>query len=201
MTSRDEIGELASAFGRMVEELREKDRLVAYFRTRRRTDGDAAPRPTDGIARAGQRLRRAIRDRRGAGAGGDGRGVPGARPPARRGGRDQGAAARSSARSIRRVLERFKQELRLARRITHRNVVRTYDLGETAGTYYITMELVRGTTLAHLHPRGGAARRAARRSRSASSSAGRSRWRTRKASCTGTSSRRTCSWTRAGFSR
>jgi serine/threonine protein kinase len=46
------------------------------------------------------------------------------------------------------VLERFKQELRLARRITHRNVVRTYDLGETGGTYYITMELVRGTTLA-----------------------------------------------------
>ncbi len=34
VTSRDEIGELASAFGRMVEELREKDRLVAYFRTR-----------------------------------------------------------------------------------------------------------------------------------------------------------------------
>ena len=31
--SRDEIGELATAFGRMVEELREKDRLVAYFRT------------------------------------------------------------------------------------------------------------------------------------------------------------------------
>jgi len=46
------------------------------------------------------------------------------------------------------VLERFKQELRLARRITHRNVVRTYDLGEAGGTYYITMELVRGTTLA-----------------------------------------------------
>ena len=56
------------------------------------------------------------------------------------------------------MLERFKQELRLARRITHRNVVRTYDLGETGGTYYITMELVRGTTLGDLHPRGGAAR-------------------------------------------
>jgi serine/threonine protein kinase len=45
------------------------------------------------------------------------------------------------------LLERFKQELRLARRITHRNVVRTYDLGEAQGTYYITMELARGTTL------------------------------------------------------
>jgi serine/threonine-protein kinase len=47
-------------------------------------------------------------------------------------------------------LERFKQELRLARRITHRNVVRTYDLGEVDGVYYITMELVRGTRVATL---------------------------------------------------
>ncbi len=48
------------------------------------------------------------------------------------------------------LLDRFKQELRLARRITHRNVVRTYDLGETNGIYYITMEYVRGTSLATL---------------------------------------------------
>ena len=48
------------------------------------------------------------------------------------------------------LLERFKQELRLARRITHRNVVRTFDLGEADGIYYITMELVRGTTVASL---------------------------------------------------
>ena len=78
------------------------------------------------------------------------------------------------------LLERFKQELRLARRITHRNVVRTYDLGEADGIYYITMELVRGTTVADAHPRGGTTRRAARRSPSASRSAARSRWRTRK---------------------
>src|SRR2546422_9826116 len=31
------------------------------------------------------------------------------------------------------ALERFKQEIRLARKITHRNVVRTYDLGEVNG--------------------------------------------------------------------
>jgi len=48
------------------------------------------------------------------------------------------------------LLDRFKQELRLARRITHRNVVRTYDLGETNGIYYITMEYVKGTSLASL---------------------------------------------------
>jgi eukaryotic-like serine/threonine-protein kinase len=48
------------------------------------------------------------------------------------------------------ALERFKQEIRLARKITHRNVVRTYDLGEVNGTYYLTMEYVEGTSLKQL---------------------------------------------------
>jgi serine/threonine protein kinase len=45
------------------------------------------------------------------------------------------------------ILERFKQEIRLARRITHRNVVRTHDLGESNGVHFITMELVEGSGL------------------------------------------------------
>jgi eukaryotic-like serine/threonine-protein kinase len=53
------------------------------------------------------------------------------------------------------LLERFKQELRLARRITHRNVVRTFDLGEADGIYYITMEYVRGTTVSALIKEAG----------------------------------------------
>lgn len=53
------------------------------------------------------------------------------------------------------LLERFKQEIRLARRITHRNVVRTYDLGEVSGVYYITMEYVRGTALSMLIKESG----------------------------------------------
>jgi serine/threonine-protein kinase len=48
------------------------------------------------------------------------------------------------------ALERFKQEIRLARRIAHRNVVRTYDLGEVGGVYYLTMEYVEGTSLKQL---------------------------------------------------
>jgi serine/threonine protein kinase len=47
-------------------------------------------------------------------------------------------------------LERFKREIRLARKITHRNVLRTYDYGEAEGVYFISMELVRGYTLAEL---------------------------------------------------
>ncbi|HYC50608.1 MAG TPA: protein kinase, partial [Gemmatimonadaceae bacterium] len=48
------------------------------------------------------------------------------------------------------ALERFKREIKLARRIAHRNVVRTYDLGEIGGQYYITMEYVEGTSLKDL---------------------------------------------------
>jgi serine/threonine-protein kinase len=47
-------------------------------------------------------------------------------------------------------LERFKREIRLARKITHRNVLRTYDYGEAQGVYFISMECVRGYTLAEL---------------------------------------------------
>ncbi len=48
------------------------------------------------------------------------------------------------------ALERFKQEIRLARKIAHRHVVRTYDLGEVDGMYYLTMEYVEGTSLKQL---------------------------------------------------
>jgi serine/threonine-protein kinase len=48
------------------------------------------------------------------------------------------------------ALERFKSEIKLARRISHRNVVRTYDLGEIGGLYYLTMEFVEGKSLKDL---------------------------------------------------
>ena len=46
--------------------------------------------------------------------------------------------------------QRLKTELRLARSISHRNVVRTYDFGEWEGTHYLTMEYVKGITLREL---------------------------------------------------
>ncbi|MGC2399875.1 MAG: tetratricopeptide repeat protein [Acidobacteriaceae bacterium] len=45
------------------------------------------------------------------------------------------------------VLDRFKQELILATQVTHRNVVRIYDLGEAEGIKFITMEYVDGEDL------------------------------------------------------
>ena len=47
-------------------------------------------------------------------------------------------------------LERFKTEIKLARRISHPNVVRTHDFGETDGLRFLTMELVEGLTLREL---------------------------------------------------
>lgn len=51
-------------------------------------------------------------------------------------------------------VERFKREIRVARKITHRNVLRTFDYGEADGWYFISMEYVRGYTLADMleHP-------------------------------------------------
>src|SRR6266851_4371341 len=45
------------------------------------------------------------------------------------------------------ILRRFKQELILAREVTHRNVIRIYDLGQASGVRYITMEYVEGRDL------------------------------------------------------
>ena len=150
----DEIGELAGAFGQMVEELREKDRLVAYLgppgRSARRRAADAGQhRGSERAARRGIRFagRYDIQEVLGSGGMGvvyraydmevgEAVAIKALRPEL--GGLDPT------------LLERFKQELRLARRITHRNVVRTYDLGEVDGVYYITMELVRGATVAAL---------------------------------------------------
>jgi len=45
------------------------------------------------------------------------------------------------------VLQRFKQEILLSSKVTHRNVVRIYDLGEAEGLKFITMEYVDGKDL------------------------------------------------------
>ncbi|NVJ06284.1 protein kinase [Myxococcus sp. AM001] len=50
-------------------------------------------------------------------------------------------------------LERFRREVRLARRITHRHVARTFDLGEHSGRLYLTMEYVEGESLQALMER------------------------------------------------
>jgi HAMP domain-containing protein/predicted Ser/Thr protein kinase len=163
--TRDEIGELADAFRRMVGELKEKQDLVNLLgggqgSTVQMTPGDlrhvtsgsgtpAVARPSSlGISlMPGQTLANRYEIKEVLGAGG------------------MGVVFRAWDRELQEAvaiktlkpeamevssIERFKQEIRLARKIAHRNVVRNYDLGESDGMLFITMEYVEGTSLEKL---------------------------------------------------
>jgi len=45
------------------------------------------------------------------------------------------------------MMKRFKQEVLLAQKITHKNVVRIFDIGEDQGTTFITMDFIEGVSL------------------------------------------------------
>ena len=154
--SRDEIGILSQAFKSLVDDLKAKAALVDMMQT---SGGAATQRietvPTAVRAVGGEQLR------------------PGATFAGRYevkeilGAGGMGVVYRAFDRELQEpvaiktlkpevmaggtaALERFKQEIRLARKIAHRNVVRTYDLGEQNGMYYLTMEYVDGTSLKQL---------------------------------------------------
>ena len=155
--SRDEIGILSQAFRALVEDLKAKAALVDYMM---QTSGGAPTQridtmPTAVRAVGGDQLRPGatfagryeVKEIIGAG----GMGVVYRafdrelqEPIAIKTLKPEAMAGGSAA------LDRFKQEIRLARRIAHRNVVRTYDLGEQNGMYYLTMEYVEGTSLKQL---------------------------------------------------
>jgi serine/threonine protein kinase/tetratricopeptide (TPR) repeat protein len=48
------------------------------------------------------------------------------------------------------ILARFKQELLTAHQVTHKNVIRIYDIAEADGVKFITMEYVDGSDLRHI---------------------------------------------------
>lgn len=50
----------------------------------------------------------------------------------------------------REAIKRFRRELKLARRLTHPNIVRVHDLGEDRGTLFLSMELLHGLVLRRL---------------------------------------------------
>jgi serine/threonine-protein kinase len=53
------------------------------------------------------------------------------------------------------TLSRFRNEVRIARQVSHPNVCRVYDIGETDGSTYLSMEYVDGEDLASLLRRIG----------------------------------------------
>src|SRR5579862_9052382 len=53
------------------------------------------------------------------------------------------------------ALERFRNEVRIARRVSHPNVCRVYDLGEIEGNFFLSMEYIDGEDLGSLIRRIG----------------------------------------------
>jgi eukaryotic-like serine/threonine-protein kinase len=53
------------------------------------------------------------------------------------------------------ILDRFRREAKLARRVTHKNVARVFDIGEHAGEKFLTMEFVDGEALSSVIARAG----------------------------------------------
>jgi serine/threonine protein kinase/cytochrome c-type biogenesis protein CcmH/NrfG len=48
------------------------------------------------------------------------------------------------------LVERFRREVRLTRQITHPNICRVHDIGDSAGVLYLSMEWIEGETLRQL---------------------------------------------------
>jgi serine/threonine-protein kinase len=158
----DEIGTLSSAFRRLLADLKDKQALVDFL-----SASASVAAPTVPVQRAAPTVTAPI------GA----RGVVALQPGQTLGNRYEiknvlgvggmGVVYKANDRELHEIvaiktlkpeliqrdasaLDRFKSEIKLARRISHRNVVRTHDLGEIDGMYYITMEYVEGKSLKEL---------------------------------------------------
>jgi serine/threonine-protein kinase len=165
----DEIGALARSFNQLVTELREKEHMIGFLREGMTilrkgsgvTSADAGQTAADPATAETRSVRTVTVLDRGA--------VFASRyevlEPIGKGG--MGMVFRARDRQLDEVvalkvlrddalsedatlLDRFKQELKLARRITHKNVLRTHDFGEAGGTAYISMEYLEGVTLKDL---------------------------------------------------
>jgi eukaryotic-like serine/threonine-protein kinase len=156
----DEIGQLAEAFRVLLAELREKQSLVSLLREREerrgQTHADAGPpRLPLGVPGITQgRLGPGLFAGRYELLAPLGQGGMGVVYKARDRELDDVVAVKLVRTDVVAIdpsaIERFKDEVRLARRISHRNVARTHDFGETDGLYYVTMEFVAGTPLKDL---------------------------------------------------
>jgi HAMP domain-containing protein len=157
--SKDEIGILARSFRAMLEELREKAALEQYVASltlnldSERAETIAAPRMTTPPGGAEPQVGHRFAGRYDI-QGVLGKGGMGIVYRAHDRDLDDAVAIKTlrgeALSADPTLLDRFKQEIRLARRITHPNILRTHDLGETGGLRYLSMEFVKGLTLKQL---------------------------------------------------
>lgn len=168
VTSGDEVGMLAESFKKLLAELKEKAGLVEYLSKQPTMTGmttGAAPTIMDQRTPGGSKVPQSSQSMAAVGPGT----LIGNRYEAQSvlGQGGMGVVLKALDRQLDEVvalkmlkgevfqqdpaaLERFKQELKLARKITHRNVVRTYDYSEVDNYYCISMEYVKGITLKQL---------------------------------------------------
>jgi DNA-binding response OmpR family regulator len=160
LVRQDQLGQLARVFDRMVRGIRSREaRLQAQVHGLRRemeesgatggTDAPETPLPETGEIIAGRYM-----IRRELGSGGMGTVFLAHDKEL---GEDVALKVLQSAMLAEDPLrlERLRTEIKLARKITHPNVVRSHDIGESMGTHYITMEYIRGVTLAQVIERRG----------------------------------------------
>jgi len=175
--TQDEVGVLTRTFRSMLAELRVKDEWLALLDTARRGTGGAEARggqprllPSPGVDEATRRLQPAAPAsgeealpaalREGAVFAGRyrveallGQGGMGVVLKVRDLQLEEEVAlkvVRAGLAANPAFLDLLKQEIRLARRITHRYVLRTHDFGECEGIPYVTMEYLKGVTLRSL---------------------------------------------------
>jgi serine/threonine-protein kinase len=165
----DEIGALARSFNHLLTELREKEQMIGFLR-----EGMTVLRKGSGVTTSGSALTAdpgtaTTRNVRGGTTALDRGAVVAGRYEVLEniGKGGMGVVFRARDRQLDEVVAlkvlrddalsedeslvgRFKQELKLARRITHKNVLRTHDFGEADGTAYISMEYLEGVTLKDL---------------------------------------------------
>jgi len=174
VNSRDEIGVMAGAFRSMVKELREQQELIEFLEqsANQPTAGTVASgdpdvtvalpaTPTQTPSIAGEMLRRAMES---------GHELPSGFLLADRyeiadvlGRGGMGVVYRAKDRTLDEIVaikmlhvenadlaDMLKRETKLARKVTHRNILRIYDLGELGEHQFISMEFVTGATLKSL---------------------------------------------------
>jgi len=172
VNTKDEIGTLARTFNNLLADLREKDQMIGFLREgmtlmKKGAGSDFTAGATANLSAAtmptgsgGKIEKGSVFANRYEIEGIVGKGGMGVVYLARDRQLDEEVALKvlrgEALKDDPSILSRFKTETKLARKITHRNVLRTHDFAESDGVSYISMEYIEGVTLKDLIKSKGA---------------------------------------------